>query len=314
VLRLAVVVLLCAALLAGCASKGPAAPVPSLQASATTGVIRVVVVDTSIRPLSNATVTVTHGGAAVQTKATGADGFAGFQGLAPGTYFLEVHKAHFADAQQSVDVVAGVADPPVAKVQLAIPVGGLAFFQEFKLDGFMECAGGGGNWCFIANYYPCLAEQTAGQPCTGNLTNDNSFFTIDKPLTDLQRVPDWLQAELVWESTQAALPYMTIRLDIDCACNTTIDNATTATGTSPVLAVYNPDYMVAWHLGIKDSLALEAFPGSPPEACAVKLPQVSLCSLGIAAEQRITYIVHTFYGYKPPEGWRFTKDGEAPPP
>lgn len=318
---LAVSLLLLAAL-AGCSgggarggagTAGPGA-VPTLTASSTTGVIRAVVVDEAIRPLAGANVSVLQGVSVLRTAATGADGFAGFEGLAAGSYFLKASKRGYADIQQAVDVAAGVGDPPVAKLVLPARVGDLAFVQEFKFDGFMECAGGGGNWCFIANYYPCLVERTAGQPCTGNLTNDNSFYAIDAPLRDLQRTPDWLQAEMVWDSTQAALPYMTMRLDIDNVANVTIDNATSATGSSPLLVVYPQEWMKAWHLGTEDSLALEAFPGSPPEVCAVDLPQVTLCSLGAAAEQRFTYLVHAFYGYTPPEGWRFTDAGSVPPP
>jgi hypothetical protein len=199
-------------------------------------------------------------------------------------------------------------------MQLGLNATGRAFYQEFQFDGFLQCAAGGGNWCFIANYYPCYAEQQAGQECTGNLTSDNSYYAIDKPLTDLHRVPDWLQAELVWQSTQAAIPYMTLRADIDCACNATIDNATSATGASPVLVVVPPGNMTQWHLGVKDSLALEVFPGSPPEVCAVDVPEITLCSLGASLQQRFTYYVHVFYGYTPPAGWRFTTDGTVPPP
>jgi hypothetical protein len=279
-----------------------------------------VVVDDAIRPLSAANVSVHLGGKVVQAKTTGPDGAASFEALAPGAYFLQANKTNYLEVQQSVDVVAGVTAPPVTKLQMPLRTGNLAFYQEFKFDGFLQCAAGGGNWCFIANYYPCFAEQQAGQPCTGNLTSDNSFYAIDKPLTDLQRVPDWLQAELIWDSTQAVTPDMTLRTDIDLPGNVTIDNTTSATGASPVLVVVPPENMTQWQLGVKDGLALEVFPGSPPELCAIQPPEVpnvgrvNLCSLGMSVQQRFTYIVHVFYGYKPPEGWRFTTDGTVPQP
>jgi hypothetical protein len=173
----------------------------------------------------------------------------------------------------------------------------------------MECSATVGNWCFIANYYPCFVEQTAGQPCTGNLTNDNSFFTV--PVEQLQRVPDWLQGEMVWESTQSVSPYMNMRLDIEQVQTFLIDNSTSKTGASPLLVVYNPDYVRAWGLGVNHTLALEAFHGGIPAACDAA---AQTCFVGMALEQRFTYIIHLFYGYKPPEGWRFTADGEALPP
>lgn len=306
--------------LAGCAGGGdgggdPSDPgVPTLTASSTTGVIRAVVVDEAVRPIAGANVTVLQGGSPLRVGVTDENGFAGFEGLLAGTYFLHAGKRGYLEAQQAVEVAAGIDDPPVAKLVLPVRASDLGFVLEFKFEGFMECAAGGGNWCFIANYYPCLVQQAASQQCTGNLTNDNSYFAIDAPLRDLQRVPDWLQAEMVWESTQAVLPYMTMRLDITNAANVTIDNATSRTGASPVLVAYPPEWMEAWHLGTTAGLAVESFPGSPPELCAVEAPQVTLCSLGVAAEQRFTYLVHVFYGYTPPEGWRFTETGTVPSP
>jgi hypothetical protein len=310
--------LLAAAALAGCSGGGDGGPgdsLPTLSASPTTGVIRAVVFDEAIRPLAGANVTVLFGGEAVRTGATDAQGFAGFQGLQPGSHLLVVSLRGYLEVRQAVDVVAGEGAPPMAKVLLVRQTADLPFHQEFKFEGFMECAAGGGNWCFIANYYPCLALQAAGQPCTGNLTNDNSYYDLDGPIRGLQRVPDWLQAEMVFESTQAVTPYMTIRLDITHPQNVTIDNATAATGPSPVLVAYPPEWMQDWRLGVDRGLAVEAFPGSPPEVCALDPPVLlNTCSLGVAAEQRFTYLVHAFYGYTPPEGWRFSEAGTVPPP
>src|ERR1051325_10998784 len=104
---LAVSLLLLAAL-AGCAggggrggtgTTGSGGPVPTLTASSTTGVIRAVVVDEGIRPPAGANVSVLQGSSVLRTATTGADGFAGFEGLAAGSYFLRAAKRGYADVQ-----------------------------------------------------------------------------------------------------------------------------------------------------------------------------------------------------------------------
>src|SRR5688500_16195818 len=121
---LAAAALLAVSLLAGCSSPsggspsedGPTFDDLGLQATSSTGVIRGVVVDDAIRPIAGAKVTLL--GEAPKDAVTTDQGTFGFDGLPAATYFLKVHKVGFADAQQSADVVAGVADPPIVKVQL----------------------------------------------------------------------------------------------------------------------------------------------------------------------------------------------------
>jgi Prealbumin-like fold domain len=295
-------------LLAGCSGGGGDDPpideaLPTLVATEETGVIRAVVFDAAIRPLQGATVEVLLGGEILGSETTDADGFAGFEGLPPGTYFVKARKPPlFAEIQQSTEVVAGVDDPPAVKLQLPQRTGDLPFYQEFKIEGFLECSAIVGNWCFIANYYPCFVLQTAGQACTGNLTNDNSYFIIDAVLRDLQRVPDWMQAEMVWESTQALGSEMNIRFDFLSGSqgdSFTIDNSTSETGASPLLIDVDDEELQENEIGTERFLAIETFHGG---------------TTGATLEQRFTDFIHVFYSYQPPEGWRFTADGTVPQP
>lgn len=303
-------------LLAGCSGGGAGGdggpptdePVPTLDATSTTGVIRAVVYDEAIRPIAGAIVEVVRGGESVRTLETDESGFAGFESLQPGTYFVKASKgALYVVAQQSVEVVAGVSDPPAVKLMLAQRTGDLPFYQEYKIDAFMECSALVGNWCFIANYYPCYAMQQAGQPCTGNLTGDNSFFNIPIPMG---RAPDWLQGELVWQSTQAFFTYMNWRFDIQDE-TFLIVNQSSARGASPLLNVYPTDWMEEHELGTTNGLAVEAFHSGNPAYCD---PAPQTCNVGAAVEQRFTYILHAFYGYTPPDGWRFSDEGTVPQP
>lgn len=300
-------VLLIPVLLAGCSSGGggePAAtdaPLPTLDATSSTGVIRAVVFDEAIRPIAGATVEVLRGGESIRTLETDESGFAGFESLRPDVYFVKASKgALYVPAQQSVEVVAGVSDPPAVKVLLAKRTGDLPFYTEMKIEGFLQCSAAVGNWCFIANYYPCFVMQTAGQPCTGNLTNDNSYFLVDQPLRDLQRVPDWLQAEMVWESTQALGGEMNMRIDfIADTSGFQYDNSTEETGGSPLLVTMDRDELLENEIGTTRAIAIETFHGGGTSA---------------AVEQRFTDFLHIFYGYQPPEGWRFSDEGTVPQP
>src|SRR5688572_17724784 len=104
---LAALALLAGALLAGCSSSsndspsedGPTFDDLGLEATSSTGVIRGLVVDEAIRPVEGARVRLQGGDAPSEALTTDLGTF-GFEGLAPGTYFLSVSKPGFFDAQQ----------------------------------------------------------------------------------------------------------------------------------------------------------------------------------------------------------------------
>lgn len=300
------------AALAGCvggrggAGDGPAGD-PSL------GTARIVVLDDAIRPLEGAEVRLARVGAeAAVVNVTGADGVAVIAGLEPGAYVAEARKAGFDVATVALTVTAGEEEPPFVKMQLALQAGGLPFYNEFKFDGFMEASASIGNWGGIANFYPCYVEQQAGQQCTGNLTNDVSIVEVQS-VYDAQRIPDWIQVEMVWETNQAASTYLTTRIDASPPDTFLIDNSTSKTGPSPLLVIYPVKYYTDWGLGVNHTMALEAFHGGPAPVC--DSPAQENCQIvGAAAQQRYSWYVHIFYGYTPPEGWRFTADGPPPPP
>lgn len=294
------------AILAGCSDSPAARPVedvPRLQATSTTGVIRALVVDEAIRPLAGVTVTVRGAQSEPVSAITGDDGFAGFQDLRPSTYVVEATRPGFSPVTQTIAVEAGVDDPPVAKFLLVRETGERPFYVELAIEGFMQCAvgavGGSANVCFIANYYPCFVQQTAGQACTGNLTSDKSFANLAF-LQDYQRAPDLVQVELVWESTQTVSPDLLLRVNIQNSTSFSIDYANRSGGPSPRLVTLNRTIADEYGLGTTHAATLETFTSS--------------ATVGATVNQRIQYFVHVFYGYLPPVEWRFTSGEPVPQP
>ena len=332
----AVLVLLVLAL-AGCsgggapAADGATAPegAPELKATATTGVLRGIVVDDAIRPLRNATVNVTGPGAAL-AAATGDDGFFGFAGLAPGTYFVTVSRLAHTTLQQSVEVVAGVDDPPLVRVQLTFLPSEAPFVLALQYTGFAQCIVPGANVCFIANFYPCFVMQQAGQPCQDNLTSDDSVFHLVDPILEQGRTPDWTQVEMLWDSTQTVTDWLSFRISpyawedgagVD-------DRAQNVRGQSPVLFALNRSAAQSWDLGAEvddgeadnegpaKGMALETFSAGNDLTCTgPQMGVINTCSsLGVVVNQQIEYYFHFAYGFVPPEGWRFSVDGPLQPP
>lgn len=315
-------------LLSGCASGGGEAGTQDalqaaiddveVEASATTGAIRGVVVDDAIRPLAEVTVRL-QGAGVEQETATRASGAFGFSNLEPGTYFVTAHRFGYNDARQSVEVVAGVADPPATKLQLTIVTGLLAYVEQYKWEGYMQC--GTNNVILCAG--PNAGSQVAcalskGQPpspapptppfpapaCLGNLTNDqfSIWHGVSANLT-------LIQSEMVWDSTQALGDSLNLLLrkgsreEFDSGFYNGSLNS--SSGPSPVTARANAEDMEDADLGIHNGLVIAIFPG---RTSAAPVP------FGAAVSQTWTVYTHAFHGYLPPDEWRFVDSGAVPPP
>jgi hypothetical protein len=305
---LAIVALLASALLAGCSGSkdapasdsGPTFDDLGLQATSSTGVIRGVVVDEAIRPVAGAKVTLM--GDSPQEATSTAQGTFGFDGLPAATYFLKVHKAGFQDAQQSADVVAGVADPDVLKVQLVTDAANMPYYEEYVFDGFIECSatvgapGVGYLSGALCSFPNGLTEET------GNVTQDNFgvFYQLSKK-------PTWMQSEMVWQSTQAFGGEMNLEYSWDCGDDNAgflCDHA--QAGSSPLLLTANPDDIETINAGdYSKELFVRVFNEHSAEAAD---------TVGVTAEQKFTIYTHVFYGYQPADGWRFSSGDPVPQP
>jgi hypothetical protein len=294
----AVIALLAASVLSGCASPSDDAPSEDgptfddlgLQATSSTGVIRGVVVDDAIRPIAGAKVTLL--GESPREAVTTDQGVFGFDGLPAATYFLKVHKLGYSDAQQSADVVAGVADPPIVKVQLVADASSTPYHESYVFDGFIECSGSfvvvGAAVCSIPNV---LLEQ--------NVTQDN--FGV---FYDLSGKPTWMQSEMVWQSTQALGSAMNLQYAWDCGETLLCEHE--VSGPSPLLLTADAEAIDTINGGdYEEQLFVRAFNEGLAETSGL---------LGLTLQQRFTVYTHVFYGYEPPADWRFSSGQPVPQP
>ena len=308
---IASVLLVC--LLAGCTTppadepEGPSFDDLGLDATATTGVIRGIVVDDAIRPVANASVTLTPGN---QTATTTAAGAFGFSALEPGTYFLKVERAGYNATQTSTQVEAGVAEPPIVKIQLVLNPSKLPYVEALQFSGFLSLGLSIGITSVGTTINPTLSEAMG----------DQSIWTVYP-----DEVPTWAQGELVWEQNQAG-GGMLIWEMVQGGTNNFRGHRETAV--SPALAYWNTTVIQENTTSIlDDGIAYRFFGGphpalapgtsTPPEDQCPTIPTIVLgdrnpCRFGFGAtvQQRADAYAHHFYNFAPLEGWRFTVDGD----
>ena len=298
--------LLCTALLAGCTQAADPKPDVDdedfdglgLQADKDTGVIRGVVVDEAIRPVPGVTIALSGVGAG-ETK-TEDNGLFGFSRLAPGSYFLSASKPGFLPVQQSVEVVAGDADPPITKILLTADAATTPFAQTYHFDGYIECSGS-----FVAA--GLAACSAAGLP--------NDRFIVEY---EIERPPQWIQSEMHWSSTQALSPELDLVYS-QPGEGALMDNWAEAYGPSPLLIQVDETLAANRSIGAGENLLLRVFnqpvEGTEPAGC-VPRPVLGGCTtgLGVTVSQKFDIYTNVFYGYAPPADWRFADNGPYPPP
>ena len=304
-----VALLLATLLLAGCSGGGggadPAAIDDSdfedleLAASATTGIIRGVVVDEAVRPLAGVRLLV-QGTPPLDAVSSG-EGLFGFDDLEPGTYFVAASKPGYRTAQASVDVVAGVADPPILRILLATDTSFKApYFEQFVFEGFIECSAGAG----------AVVTYVYGSICSAN----GQLFPNDRfaESVTLSGYPDFVQAEMSWESTQAASQWLSHSFyypdpdELDGQKDLSVD------GTSPIINTMDnataKEYIEGLEFEPGQNLTLSQRIFTTADGGSYG-PGVAL-----TVQQRFTVISTVFYGYLPPADWTFMDSGQVPAP
>ena len=305
-------------LLAGCAGEdgGPAAPV---EATATTGILKGVVVDEAIRPLLGVAVTVPMADGTLLNSTTAADGAFAFGDLPPGGYVVQARKLGYLDTALAANVTAGEAEPAGLRLLMRPDVLNAPFVEEFQFSGFLQCS----FTAFVARVAACNPSEAA-QPlcntpapvCTGpvdNLTADE-FMAVHSVSRQTAR---FLQSELVWEAgSQLSSSLKALPGSRDPSTGE-INDYRPFEGTSPLAMPMDGAVAQALFIGNGKDLVVRVFAGyvneTAPPAC---LPSPVGCPWGLGAsyEQRFDLFTHVFYGFEPPEGWRFSADGVPPTP
>lgn len=345
------------ALLAGCAGGGGGKPKDSggpqpdfndlgLQATDKTGIIRGVIVDEAVRPLGGATITTTGSDGKARNTTSSADGAFGFDGLDPGTYFLKAGKPGYRDSQVSAEVVAGVREPPIVKVVLAVDPSEVPYVASYQYDAFIACS----FTLVLVSFAACglAPDQT------------NNAFLVEYPM---DKPPKWIQSEAVWESTQALGSSLSLSIT-DFSTGTQIGVNSTA-GPSPIYVTVNETTAQRFNYTgpsanpvnirlfstsaegtdlvpedqINQAWASAGYPvynstGLDPTAdqafglaglnnplgehCLEWVTLFKACmragGVGVVLQQKVTVFTHVFYGYTPPEGWRFSSGEGVPGP
>lgn len=308
-MRVALLMVSCFVLgaLAGCAQPAASSDPSSIDSgvdvrpTATTGVIKGVVVDPAIRPLSQAIVTVKAGGKTL-TNTTNSNGGFGFAGLDPGTYFVVASKLGYVAGQTSVEVKANDADAPTVRLTLQALKG---FVQPYavadKHSGFIECGVG----TAVVLVAVCAAPNLVAPISPDDFTH---FISLDAG------VPTWITGEMIWQSTQSFGD--TLRIAVRSSTfekwsgGTYIAGVNASTGPSPLhYAASTADIQKADLGNNATGLELDVF-----TANGVCDPVANTCVAGLTIEQKFEQITHIFYGFRPSADYRFTKDGEPKPP
>jgi hypothetical protein len=268
---LAIVLLLLAS---GCQSK-PTAAGPA--AAPGTGTLVGVVVSAAIAPLPGVVVHLAPGGLSNTTDAQGRFTFAGLQ---PGAYAITANRTGYRPAQAAAEVAAGPAGAPL-KLVLEADATSSRFFEAYVSDGFVD-----------------ESFNLAG--ARGNSGNTDQRILIGA------RPPDFVQTELVWDSTQQ------LGSDLDLTAiaddhNTTIPDFAQAEGPSPLLMKINSSVIQQYKFGPKVDLLFTVFSGQADEPVPGR-------GAGVVVQQRFRLISHAFYGFLPPDSWRFSVDGDPVPP
>lgn len=304
-------------LVAGCAQDGGGADEDEVQdigveleATDTTGIIRGVVVDERIVPLVGVNVTLTQApGLSTRTNENG--GF-GFEGLEPGTYFMQVEKIGYFSVQASADVVAGDPEPPLVRVILKANPVAKPFWQASTYEGYIQCTTSVLVLCGIANVL-------TGDDITNDRFAWDQYFASNASL---------IQAEMVWDTTQALSPELYFELEaLNDACEKDDDERyesvgsflNNTSGVSPIYATINQTQVEAWDIGEVCPVWVSIFSGGVSGApCLDAVPdplnRVPGWCVGFTVQQRFTMFFHTFHGYMPPAGWRFAEQGDPPEP
>lgn len=241
--------------------------------------IRGLVVTEAIAPLADAVVELDEG---ARTARTDEDGLFTFIDVEPGGHRLRATMAGYFPALAELQVEADQTAPMIRLV-LRAENAVTPYAQTMKWDGIIQCSfsvlGTGGN-CVPAVFGDDFSE-----------------------IYQFEGRPDWVQSEMVWESTQALGEDMSIEFWCNRGPPCEADSLLIigAVGPSPQTLILERGLIDKWQVGDPDQILYIRVDGRS----AGDVPEVVL-------SQPFTVYTTVFYNTVPPQGWTFVKDGEPP--
>ena len=287
---------LCASVLAGCADPDPSAGAAGDDGAAdgAAGVLAGVVVDPALRPLAGAHVGILGPAGNASTQTDGNGSFR-FDGLAPGTYAVEASLARHLTSHAIAQVVEGDAFPPLLQLVLQVQVDELPFVVQVAWEGYIGCAFTFGNLC--------SAPGQAGQDAIG----DQSAHLFFDEFMAVGRVPTLIQGEAVWEATTPTSvelkPIYGWSEPVAWAQFSYLGTFFGEPQPSPSFDRVTYEMALEAGIGVENGLVVEFYSGGETTA-----------PTGLTVNQPVKLFLHNFYGYLPPDDWRFATDGAPPPP
>ena len=306
-LEFAVAAMLAAGCLGGSADDGG-----GTDLAATLGILRGVVVDEAIRPLAGANIRVDLADGTLRNATTGDDGLWAFADLPAGAYVVRTLRAGYLEERTFANVTAGVADPPAVRIVLLVDQRVVAAIDAYLFDGYLQCS-----VTAVAARQACDADEAVqpacglGGGCPANLTED-AFMAVH---TLGRAGMAYIQSEVVWDpstSLGASLGAVPAARDATGA----LQDYAGVEGPSPLIVPFPGDVANALAIGNGRDYALRVFSGYAEGTAPPCLPSPAGCQWGVGAtlQQRFTVVTHVFYGFVPPDGWQFGRDGLPPVP
>ena len=290
------------------------------KATAITGIIRGVVVDDRIAPIEGADITLT-GADTNRSAVSDGEGRFAFADLQPGTYFLLASTLLHLESRTAVEVVAGVDEPPIAKLQLERRFSQEPFVEPYKYDGFIFCNQAG----IVYGTAPCVTDFSglassdipeAARPCVEGVrccTAAGCFPELRRVQSETRGFTQALGAgwqtlvwEMQWTETSDTFTQLGVTVSYNeterCACH----NFASLGSESP--------FRLQIDLGVDHENSASAEPELiPPEGLPAMYFFVGVRDgPAVAYSQQFDLFVHFFYYGVPPEGWSFTAGDSVP--
>jgi hypothetical protein len=180
------------------------------------------------------------------------------------------------------------------------------YMSTTLFEGFIECS-----FSLVAVGFAACA--------TGNQLNDR--FIVEY---ELDRPPQWVPSEMVWQSTQAISPDLNVVYSAPGE-GALLDNYAQDFGPSPLLLQVNETLAAERGLGAGLDLMIRVF-NQPIEGTntgdpvggddCLDRPALGGCTTGLGAtiQQSFTIITNAFYGFAPDPAWRYADSGPHPAP